>query len=57
MKTSTSKLLLFIAALLAVPLLAAGFTLKEMSPQSKACADCHKNESAELYDQWGARMH
>ena len=35
----------------------AGFTLKEMSPQSKACAECHKKESAALYSQWGSSKH
>jgi hydroxylamine dehydrogenase len=37
--------------------LPAGFTLKEMSPQSKACADCHKKESTGIYQQWGASKH
>ena len=58
MKTWTKQLLLFIAALLAVSLPArAGFTLTEMSPPSKACAECHKKESAALYTQWGASKH
>jgi hydroxylamine dehydrogenase len=58
MKTSTTKLPLFTAALLAASLAArAGFTLAEMSPQSKACAECHKKESAALYTQWGSSKH
>ena len=58
MKTSIKHLPLFAAALLAASLPAhAGFTLKEMSPQSKACAECHKKESAALYEQWGASKH
>ena len=56
MKRSTITLLL--AALLATPSLAlAGFTLTEMSPQSKACAECHKKESQALYQQWGSSKH
>jgi len=56
MKNSTIKLLL--AALLAAPSLAlAGFTLKEMSAESKACAECHKKESAAIYQQWGTSKH
>src|SRR5512147_2306229 len=52
------KFILCSATLLALPLLAhAGFTLKEMSPQSKACAECHKKESAALYAQWGSSKH
>ena len=58
MKTWIQHLPLFAAALLAASLPAhAGFTLKEMSPQSKACAECHKKESAALYEQWGASKH
>jgi len=36
---------------------AAGFTLPEMSPQSKACIDCHKKESPAIYQQWGTSKH
>ncbi|MCX6867121.1 MAG: multiheme c-type cytochrome [Verrucomicrobia bacterium] len=58
MKTTMQLLPLFAAMLLAAPLPArAGFTPKEMSPQSKACAECHKKESAALYQQWGASKH
>ncbi|HRZ94488.1 MAG TPA: hydroxylamine oxidoreductase, partial [Candidatus Paceibacterota bacterium] len=48
-----------IAAVLAAAWLPAhaGFTPKELSPQSKACADCHKKESAALYEQWGSSKH
>ncbi len=35
----------------------AGFTLPEMSPQSKACIDCHKKESPAIYQQWGTSKH
>jgi hypothetical protein len=46
------------AALLAAPVAAqAGFTLKETSPQSAACAACHKKESAVVYEQWGSSKH
>lgn len=56
--TTRSKLLWFAVVLLAGLLPArAGFTLKEMSPQSRACADCHKKESAALYSQWGSSKH
>jgi hydroxylamine dehydrogenase len=58
MKTWTKHLTLFIAALLALPLLAhAGFTLKEISPQTAACAACHKKESQVSYEQWGGSKH
>ena len=58
MKTWIKQTTLFTAALMVAPLLAtAGFTLKEMSPQSKACADCHKKESAAIYQQWGSSKH
>ena len=58
MKTSIKHLTLVAALLLAASLPAsAGFTLKEMSPQSKACAECHKKESPALYEQWGASKH
>ncbi len=57
MKTWTSYLLLFIAALMAAPAATSGFTLKELSPQSKACAECHKKDTAALYSQWGASKH
>jgi formate-dependent nitrite reductase cytochrome c552 subunit len=58
MKTSIKLPALFAAILLCAPLPArAGFTPKEMSPQSKACAECHKKESAALYQQWGASKH
>jgi hypothetical protein len=33
------------------------FGLTEMSSQTKACADCHKKESAAIYDQWGSSKH
>lgn len=35
----------------------AGFTLSEMSPQSKVCIECHKRESPALYQQWGSSKH
>jgi cytochrome c553 len=58
MQTSTKILLTLILALMAPPLTAsAGFTLKEMSPQSRACAECHKKESSALYAQWGSSKH
>ena len=47
-----------IIALATWPLLAsAGFTLKQMSPETKACVACHKQESAALYEQWGSSKH
>jgi hypothetical protein len=49
---------LLAACLAAWPLLnAAGFTLPEMSPQTKACVACHKTESSALYSQWGSSKH
>ena len=57
MKTRIHHLTLFLAALLAPLVAHAGFTLNEMSPQSKACAECHKKESPALYQQWGSSKH
>ena len=31
--------------------------LTEMSKETKACVECHKKESAALYDQWGSSKH
>jgi formate-dependent nitrite reductase cytochrome c552 subunit len=39
------------------PVRAGGFTLKELSPQSVACAACHKKESQVIYEQWGSSKH
>jgi formate-dependent nitrite reductase cytochrome c552 subunit len=57
MKTSIKQLPLFVAALVAPLLAHAGFTLKEISPQSAACAACHKKESQVIYEQWGGSKH
>ena len=58
MRTITNLLWCGALALLTAPLPAhAGFTLKEMSPQSKACAECHRKESGAIYAQWGASKH
>jgi formate-dependent nitrite reductase cytochrome c552 subunit len=57
MKTSIKQLPLFVAALVAPLLAQAGFTLKEISPQSAACAACHKKESQVIYEQWGGSKH
>ena len=55
---SVTPLLLFVMVGLAgLPLARAGFTLKELSPQSKACAECHRKESPAIYQQWGASKH
>lgn len=35
----------------------AGFTLPEMSAQTKACAECHRKETSAIYAQWGASKH
>src|SRR5512140_1637443 len=53
-----NKVVIWLAGFfLAVPWAHAGFTLKELSAESKACADCHRKESAALYNQWGASKH
>ena len=58
MKKSILPVFLFaVAPLLASLPVQAGFTLKEMSPQSKACAECHQKESGALYEQWGSSKH
>ena len=46
-----------VASLASVTALYAGFTLKEVSPQSQACIECHKNESTSVYEQWGNSHH
>jgi len=57
MKTSLKRLIV-VLTLLALPWLAsAGFTLKELSPQSAACVACHKKESGSIYEQWGSSKH
>lgn len=40
-----------------VPAARAGFTLKELSPQSQACVACHKKESPAVYEHWGSSQH
>jgi len=35
----------------------AGYTLKTLSDESKACVECHKKESASIYQEWGASKH
>ncbi len=58
MNTTIRQLPLSVILLAAAVLpLHAGFTLKDLSPESKACIDCHKKESAALYEQWGASKH
>ena len=58
MKKSLTKLLVLLTAWCLTSLSArAGFTLKELSPQSRACAACHKKESASIYEQWGSSKH
>ncbi len=58
MNMRTTGVLSLTAALAAISCPAhAGFTLKTLSPESKACADCHQKESAALYQQWGSSKH
>ncbi len=33
------------------------FTLKELSPQTRACVACHRQESPSVYVQWGKSKH
>jgi hypothetical protein len=35
----------------------AGFTLKELSKESRDCVTCHKEKSASIYAQWGSSKH
>ncbi|MBI5155544.1 cytochrome c3 family protein [Candidatus Poribacteria bacterium] len=54
----TCLVILAAVLLCAVPWSArAGFTMKEMSPESKACVACHKEESRAIYEQWGESKH
>ncbi|HOX57203.1 MAG TPA: multiheme c-type cytochrome [Candidatus Paceibacterota bacterium] len=58
MKTCIPTLGLAAFALLIASLPArAGFTLPQLSAQSKDCAQCHRHESPALYEQWGASKH
>lgn len=42
----------------AVPALShAGYTLKSLSKESQKCVECHKAESAAIYEEWGASKH
>ena len=48
----------FVLGTLLCPLAShAGFTLKEMSKESKDCIACHKEQSASIYGQWGSSKH
>jgi len=46
-----------LAVLVCVSVAEAGFTLTDLSKESKACIDCHKNVSASIYGQWGGSKH
>lgn len=46
-----------VALLSAGSLSYAGFTLKQVSPQTQACVECHKKESTSAYEQWGNSHH
>jgi hypothetical protein len=35
----------------------AGYTLPDISEESRKCIDCHKKESAAIYEQWGSSKH
>lgn len=35
----------------------AGYMLPQLSPESKACAECHKTQSPSIYEEWGASKH
>ncbi len=59
MKISCSKVsvvtLFAFAAMLGTAF--AGYTLAEISRESKKCIDCHKKESLSIYEQWGSSKH
>lgn len=50
----TTAVVLLVAASLTS---AQAIGLRELSPASKACISCHKEESHALYQQWGASKH
>ena len=56
MKSIRKKLTLFVVVALAASSYA-GFTMKKLSPQSKACVECHKEETRGAYEQWGNSHH
>jgi hypothetical protein len=39
------------------PIAGAGYILPQLTEESKACIDCHKNETASIYEQWGRSKH
>jgi len=58
MKTTHRNIQILAAAFVAVlPAAASGFTLEELSAESKACIECHKKENDALYQQWGNSKH
>lgn len=46
-----------LAAFGALPAVAAGYMLPEMSAESKECVECHKMQSKVIYEQWGDSKH
>lgn len=55
-----NKILYLIPSIIAAaipPSGASAFFLPAQSEESKACAECHKKESASIYDQWGHSDH
>lgn len=58
MKTLLGILCLVALLLASAPHAArAGFTMKELSKESRDCIACHKVESASIYAQWGSSKH
>lgn len=63
MRTNTAVLIahmllpLLAAVGLTQPARAQAFGLPEMSKETRACADCHKEENRPIYQQWGASKH
>ncbi len=48
---------LTLALATAGPAAAQTWGLSEISPESKACIDCHKKENPSIYQQWGGSKH
>ncbi len=58
MNTWIARTALPLVTLLTSSLVAsAGFTMKALTDQSKACVECHKKESSAVYGQWGSSKH
>ncbi len=57
MKKWSTAFACLLVLLMGADVATAGFTLVEMTEESKACIACHKEVSASIYGQWGSSKH